>query len=99
MIFSITTAIYPPLSRLAIESTIQFKVQRTKTISTWAIGIFFIYGDPMPTENDGEKTNAAEHKFNISKLFNFYVIFVILGDSLGVFSSAKGIELGATISI
>lgn len=38
------------------------------TISTWAIGIFFIYGDPMPTENDGEKNNAARHKFNISKL-------------------------------
>ena len=34
MIVSITTAIYPTLSRLAIESTIKFKVQITKTIST-----------------------------------------------------------------
>ena len=34
MIVSITTAIYPTLSRLAIESTVKFKVQITKTIST-----------------------------------------------------------------
>lgn len=41
------------------------------TISTWAIGIFFIYGDPLPEEKSadqkGEKT-ADKHRFNVSKL-------------------------------
>ena len=59
------------------------------TISTWAIGIFFIYGDPMPTENDGEKNNAVEHKFNISKLLpppliGFLVALVFLVFSIPV---------------
>lgn len=42
------------------------------TISTWAIGIFFIYGDPTPTEDtaaaqDGT-TSSTKHTFNLSKL-------------------------------
>ena len=59
------------------------------TISTWAIGIFFIYGDPLPTENDGEKNSAVEHKFNISKLLpppliGFLVALVFLVFSIPV---------------